>query len=250
MEIFFFFSGEVMLAKMYDSSKHYPGGWVATEKFDGVRARWNGRELLSRYGKNIYAPDWWLAENIKFDYLDGELWCGRGQFQRTVSIVRSKRMDCTWELVKFVPIDLMNGKSFRENWPLIKGFHEHYLELPYTKFDEPLEDFLQKMYSLGGEGAMLRNPDTVWTDKRVDFLLKLKPELIGEGLVVEILPGEGKYSGMMGAVLLKWNGIFFKVGSGFSDQERSEGQKFLGKSIRFKYMELTRAGVPRLATKI
>ena len=31
-------------------------GWVMSEKLDGVRAYWNGKNLISRGGKTIQAP--------------------------------------------------------------------------------------------------------------------------------------------------------------------------------------------------
>ncbi len=58
--------------------KHYePGqninGWLMSEKLDGVRAYWNGRQLLSRSGKSFAVPNWFIKNFPPFE-LDGELW--------------------------------------------------------------------------------------------------------------------------------------------------------------------------------
>ena len=62
-------------------------GWWMSEKLDGVRAYWDGKQFFSRQGNRFYAPDWFLA-GLPNMPLDGELWLGRKAFQRTVSIVR------------------------------------------------------------------------------------------------------------------------------------------------------------------
>ena len=36
-------------------------GWWMSEKLDGVRAYWNGKEFLSRLGNKLHAPDWFCA---------------------------------------------------------------------------------------------------------------------------------------------------------------------------------------------
>jgi len=37
-----------------------PQGFLVSEKFDGVRAVWNGRQLRFRSGREIVAPDWFV----------------------------------------------------------------------------------------------------------------------------------------------------------------------------------------------
>ena len=78
------------------ASRYHPGidlgaYWVS-EKFDGVRAYWDGEQLLSRGRHPIHAPAWftqgWPAEPA-----DGELWAGRGGFQQAVSTVRQQTPD-------------------------------------------------------------------------------------------------------------------------------------------------------------
>ena len=79
-------------------------GWWMSEKLDGVRAYWDGQRFLSRLGNPYHAPDWFVAQlpNVP---LDGELWCGRKRFQRTVSIVRRQDENDDWREVSYVVFD-------------------------------------------------------------------------------------------------------------------------------------------------
>src|SRR5579863_836721 len=79
-------SPELLLAENWDLAAD-PTGWWLSEKLDGVRAYWDGRQFVSRQGNLFHAPDWFVA-GLPDEALDGELWLGRKAFQRTVSIVR------------------------------------------------------------------------------------------------------------------------------------------------------------------
>ena len=71
---------ELQKANTYDSSKHQINNWFMSEKLDGIRAYWNGRELLSKNGNKIYAPKWFINTLPDFE-LDGELWTKRSDFE-------------------------------------------------------------------------------------------------------------------------------------------------------------------------
>jgi ATP-dependent DNA ligase len=58
--------------------------WVS-EKYDGVRACWDGSQLLSRAGNVIHAPAWFTAR-LPTTPLDGELWAGRGRFETGLKV--------------------------------------------------------------------------------------------------------------------------------------------------------------------
>jgi len=88
----------LLLAQKWDGNKDVTGWWVS-EKLDGVRAFWNGKEFISRLGNAFYAPDFFsqgLPSNVQ---LDGELFAGRKQFQSTVGIVKSQDMGNAWKKI-------------------------------------------------------------------------------------------------------------------------------------------------------
>jgi DNA ligase-1 len=105
-----------------------------------------------------------------------------------------------------------------------------------------------KMIAVGGEGLMLRRGASVYKAGRSDDLLKVKRFDDAEAIVVGILPGKGKYQGMMGALRVRLAGKReFRIGSGFSDAERAEPPP-LGSVITFKHSGHTATGLPRFAS--
>ena len=50
----------LMLAKVYQPGVALADYWVS-EKYDGIRAYWDGRQLLTRGGQSIAVPDWFVA---------------------------------------------------------------------------------------------------------------------------------------------------------------------------------------------
>ena len=66
-----------------------PIGWWASEKWDGIRALWDGEKMISR-GSGVgkpkvytYIPEWFKNVLPPGIPLDGEIWIGRGLFQKT-----------------------------------------------------------------------------------------------------------------------------------------------------------------------
>lgn len=101
----------VMLAQNYDPEKHDPTGWLMSEKLDGVRCYWNGKNMYSRAGNPFYAPPEFKAKLPKMA-IDGELWTSRDDFQKIVSIVRKHEPEKEeWAKIKFMIFDA----------PLVKG---------------------------------------------------------------------------------------------------------------------------------
>ena len=95
---------DVMLANVYRQHEDVTQFWVS-EKLDGVRARWDGKQLISRGGQIFAAPEWFVR-NFPDRPLDGELWMGRGRYEDVVSVVRQQTPHDGWKNVKFMVFDL------------------------------------------------------------------------------------------------------------------------------------------------
>ncbi len=130
------------------------------------------------------------------------------------------------------------------------------LEVHYNEWvpngKEPAERFLEKMMKevveSGGEGLILRNPSSIWEPVRSKNLLKLKPSHDDEAVIVGITPGKGKYKGKIGAFVVVWKGVIHFQLSGMTDRERSfPGAAWVGKTITFRYRELSDNGIPKEA---
>ncbi len=85
---------DLMLAETYQQGINVSQYWIS-EKLDGVRARWDGSQLVSRGGKVFAAPAW-FTKGFPAVLLDGELWIGRGQYEEVSSIVRRKQPHDGW----------------------------------------------------------------------------------------------------------------------------------------------------------
>src|SRR6266404_6130234 len=93
----------LLLAESWDNAADLSDWWMS-EKLDGVRAYWDGRQFLSRLGNLYHAPAWFI-EGFPQVPLDGELWLDRKKFQRTVSIVRRQDKSGLWNEVRFLVFD-------------------------------------------------------------------------------------------------------------------------------------------------
>ena len=69
-----------------------PIGWWASPKYDGIRGVWNGKQFVSRgspAGKSkvySYVPDFFTKCLPPSIALDGEIFCGEGNFQDTMGL--------------------------------------------------------------------------------------------------------------------------------------------------------------------
>src|SRR5690606_32411934 len=118
---------------------------------------------------------------------------------------------------------------------------------------EGLDDLrteLRRIEERGGEGLMLRKPNSRYIAGRSDTLLKVKSFLDSEARVIGHQAGTGKHKGRLGALLVELpNGTRFKVGTGLSDAERNDPPA-VGEIVTVRYQELTDGGVPRFPSYI
>lgn len=241
----------LLLAESWDNSADLSDWWMS-EKLDGVRAYWDGKQFLSRQGNVYHAPDW-FKEGLPTEPLDGELWIDRKKFQRTVSIVRRQDKNDLWNEVRFLVFDAPAASGgFEDRLAFLtdalaqggaKFARQHAHER--CKNLEALRLELARIESLGGEGLMLRQPGSKYVAGRSATLLKVKTFHDAEAVVVGHQAGAGRHKGRMGALLVKLpDGTGFAIGTGFSDRER-ENPPAIGATVTFRYQELSEAGVPR-----
>jgi len=245
----------LLLANVLQSQTDVAQYWVS-EKFDGVRAIWNGRELRFRSGRQVNAPAW-FTEHFPPQPLDGELWLGRGEFDRLSGIVRKEQPDdAEWRQVRYMLFELPDAPgTFSERIARMQEMVEA-ARIPWLQAVEQfrvrdraeLQQRLSKVLKQRGEGLMLHLADAPYATGRSDVLLKLKPWLDAEASVIEHLPGKGKYRGMLGALRLEMpDGKRFSLGTGFSDAVRRNPPP-LGARVTYRYRELNPNGLPRFAS--
>lgn len=237
----------VMLANPYKGTDVI--GWYMSEKLDGVRAVWDGYSLKSRNNKPIYAPQWFTSMLPIGVILDGELHTKRGDFQNIVSIVRKKvPINLEWINITFKVFDTIREGIFADRYSYLLALEGNYIYSILPQYEvlssAALDEYYNHMLSVGAEGLIIKNPTSVYEFRRSPNLLKLKPSNDDEATVFAHQPGEGKYVGMMGAIICKWRNRIITIGTGFNDAQRIDPPP-LGSTIIFKYQHLTDDGMPR-----
>jgi DNA ligase 1 len=233
-----------------------PQGFGVSEKFDGVRAVWDGHVLRFRSGRAIAAPAWFLSALPRVA-LDGELWVGRGAFDRLSGVVRQAEPDDeAWRAVKYLVFDAPgHAAPFAQRMAFVQSTLAQAQQpwlVPVAQREvndaRTLQALLQETVRQGGEGLMLHRADALWQPGRTDALFKFKLEQDEEALVVGHQPGKGRLLGMTGALLVQMpSGQRFALGSGLSDAQRRNPPP-VGAWVTYRYRDRTPTGLPRFAS--
>ncbi len=241
---------QLQLAQSYQQQGMLSAFWIS-EKLDGVRIFWDGKQVRSRSGQWIKLPDELLKQLPAFA-LDAELWAGRGQFQQVMQALQSSGAGL-WQGIRLMVFDApQQPGTFTERLQFLQQ------QLPQTAFVQllpqqqlqtkaQLDELLQQVVAQGGEGLMLHHAEALYQSGRVSHLQKLKLFEDAEARVVAHLPGKGQFTGMLGALLVELpDGRRFKLGSGFTVAERQNPPE-IGRLVTFQYQGLTHKGTPRFA---
>ncbi|MBW6520614.1 MAG: DNA ligase [Desulfoarculaceae bacterium] len=242
---------DIMLPQVYTDDVDI-SGWLVSEKLDGVRGYWDGKRLLSKNGNPLQAPETFYHNFPPFA-LEGELWGGRGSFEKTVAIVKRQQAHDGWLELKFAIFDvpreaggfvqrLQKAKDWFDKHPSSFAF-----VIPQKTVQEKrqLQAELQQVEKLGGEGLIVRKPDTLYSRGRSHEILKVKSFLDMEAAVIAHIGGKGRNLGRLGSLLVEIPGkIRFKIGTGFSDDERGNPPP-VGSIITFKYYGFLKSGRPK-----
>lgn len=243
-----------------------PNGWYVSEKWDGIRAIWDGEKFISR-GSGVgkpkvynYVPDWFIKCMPPGVALDGEMWMGRGLFQKISGISNyviggkytQKQLDNIWlgresgnpvifKVFDIPSLDLPFQKRMENLERIInerktlwkkksnKVFPIQVTEQLLVKNNDELQEIFGQLVSGGAEGIILRAPNTPYqAGKRSKFSLKYKIKEDAECVVRKYIPGDGRLKGMLGSLECefiingKLSGVISHIGTGLSDIQRKE----------------------------
>ncbi|MGL6112941.1 MAG: DNA ligase [Rubrivivax sp.] len=233
-----------------------PTGFLVSEKYDGVRAVWDGSSLRFRSGLEVPAPAWFLAR-LPPTPLDGELWLGRGRFEELVGTVRRHAPgDDAWRQLHYMVFELPDGggdfaaRASRirrivqaARWPQLQAVEQSGLDS-----QQALQRHLFEVVQAGGEGLMLHRANAPYATGRSGVLLKVKPLHDAEARVIGHVAGRGKHAGRLGALRVRtMKDVEFLIGTGFSDAQRSRPPA-VGSAVSFTHRGFTDDGVPRFAS--
>ncbi len=243
------------LANPYQGHENLTDYWVS-EKYDGIRGYWDGHQLLSRSGKTLYPPAWFVQAWPAHPF-EGELWAGLGQFEQAASVVQQKQApDDAWRAMRFMVFDAHTSTQpftsrIQRYQSLVKQIDKpwvHAVTQTQLPSHAALKTLLHQTVQAGGEGLVLHRGSSLYQSGRNADVLKAKPHEDAEAKVVNHEAGQGKHAQRIGALWVETpQGLRFKLGTGLTDAQR-ENPPAVGQWVTYRYRGLTDKGVPRFAS--
>ncbi|MEN8718377.1 MAG: DNA ligase [Sulfurovum sp.] len=244
-------ANDLQKAKTYKNNINDFSSWLMSEKLDGIRAYWNGKELLSKNGNKIYAP-LWFTKNLPNFKLDGELWTKRNDFENIQNIVLDKIPSNKWKQITYNIFEVPNQSgNFIKRLNTIKEYKEKN-HIPHLKIikqinvknSKHLDSYLNEIISKKGEGVILKNFSKDYFTGRSKNILKMKKFYDDEGEVIGINYNlQNKFKSLR----LKYKNVEFNLGGGFSSKEKRNPPK-IGDIVTFKYYSFTKNEIPKFAS--
>jgi DNA ligase-1 len=243
------------LASPYQGHENLSDYWVS-EKYDGIRGYWNGQQLLSRSGK-VLNPPAWFVQGWPSAVFEGELWAGLSQFEKAASVSQQKQAnDNEWRAMRFKVFDAPTlAKTFTERIEIYQNLVKQ-IGRPWVQAvaqnqiqsHSALNTLLQTTVQAGGEGLVLHRGNSEYQSGRNEDVLKVKLHEDAEATVVGHEAGQGKNAQRIGALWVQTpQGLLFKLGTGLSEAQR-ENPPSIGQWVTYRYRGLTDKGVPRFAS--
>ena len=275
---------EVMFALRYDKAKkvNWSKRYCIQPKIDGNRNIHKNQRCLSRTGKEFLALDIIKKElqnypGINNFTVDGEIE-NDGSLEATGAVRRKEEQaeNAIYTIFGIYPNDEWDSKIFTQTYEEVLAkmqeiiyYNDHHIRLIPTfyisaiseeEFHRLIEFYTQLFINQGYEGAVLKTLDHTYNPstgtRRSEDWLKIKPSLDSDGIVIDILEGEGDWKGTAGKFVVNWLSKTFQVSPGkFTKKQRKEiwlhKELYLKKKLEFKYQCLSEYGVPRhcFATK-
>ena len=244
-----------LAGRPYQGDEKLTDYWVS-EKYDGIRGYWDGRQLLSRSGKTLNPPTWFV-QAWPTQPFEGELWAGLGQFEQAASVVQQKQApDSAWRAMRFMVFDADSPtQAFTDRIVLYQSLVKQ-IGKPWVRVvtqgqvssHAALKALLNQTVQAGGEGLVLHSGSSIYQSGRSSDVLKAKPHADAEAQVIRHEAGQGKHAQRLGALWVETpQGLRFKLGTGFTDAQR-ENPPAVGQWVTYTYRGLTDKGVPRFAS--
>lgn len=192
------------------------GEWIVTYKLDGIKVIVKDGEALSRNGKPLY--------NLPvMDMAAGEYEVFKKDWETSVSMVRTHDGE---------PV------AWRHLYKLEPTVDKRLVAATLTDpLPHDIRKWLKQAKHRGHEGLVLRGLGGYVRGTWQSARLKVKPVKTYDVKVTGIVPGTGKYKGMMGALMTDKG----KVGSGFTDEQRRLNWQ-VGEVIEVESQGLTQGG--------
>lgn len=255
-----------MLAKNY-LDVHKEQYYYIQEKLDGNRciAYYNTEQekwcFQSRSGKPMklnFDMSWCGDTTLIFD---GEVMtlgkAGTRDFNRTSGAINGKytnKSDLHYYIYDIIDDELtykkrkavleyyMNNTDMKKDCSILPvlDFVPVYLN---TDYNWQLDEWLDKIVAEGGEGIILRDPDSVYKHTRTEALLKYKKLQTMDLRIIGWNEGNGKYEGAIGSFICETDDGSIKVNvAGMNDNMRfSNPNDWIGTIIEVAYFDKSKS---------
>ncbi len=265
-------SWEVQLGSSYEKFKLKDDEWFSlSQKLNGNRGSFYNNKLISRQGKEFTGMQHIISDLNQLGigwFYDGELIrknidnVSDGEnFRIGTEIINSDAE--VKEEIKFVIFDYFPESELRDGHSnakykvrrkmlneLRKIIEEKGLKnieivtMLYEGADQTqIMKWLDYAVEHGWEGLML-NKDSTYKCKRTTDLIKIKRFYTMDLPIVEVLEGDGRLKGTLGALVVKYKDNTVNIGSGFNDETRREfwegKDNIVGRIVEVKYKEISR----------
>lgn len=246
-----------------------PDYFYETKKLNGFRCFYDNKykAIFSKNGKTLVGFEHLLleCENICKKYnliaIDGELYLHGTKFSEIQSICLASKnyRKIDKEKLNFNIFAVLsdNFKNTKDMIDVIDKIGEDdfdYIDIVKSSMIENKKDIIDKKMmeyvNDGYEGIMLRDPNVYYSFKRDNYLLKYKPFIEHDFILVDMLPGsdDGKYKNTLGSFLVtgEYDGksILSEVGlKNIKEIERDDyfnnKEDYIGKVCEVKFQALS-----------
>lgn len=267
----------VQLAEAYDPEMELKGLWFVQRKLDGNRVVFIDREARSRSGK-LYPNCQHVVDEIEskdpdfFDHwvLDGEMMGDLGFDQSSGALRRISQEGRQQANFTYWAFDLIARKDWERQETVSLAARERDLRevvgkmeletvkiVPTERLVDPthsqIMEACKRFVADGFEGAMLKDVSSPYVFKRGRNLLKAKLFKDADLVVTGAYEGKGRHKGRLGGLIIEGvvegNQTKTKVGSGFSDELRTEiwrtPRRWLGATVQVNYQDAGSKGALR-----
>jgi ATP-dependent DNA ligase len=201
---------------------------IADPKLDGMRITEQGVEVISRTGEPIMTVGHIVEELAEFfeDYpevrLDGELYNHeyKEDFNSLMSIARQSKPTVEDLKIAHAKLEFHVYDCYDESDPLMTAYDRKvwlrnnlqdyefvkYVDFVWVNNQAELDVVKEQNLINGYEGTMTREPNSIYENKRSNWLLKHKDFITEEFKVHNIVVGKGNRSGIAGTVEVVKNG--------------------------------------------
>lgn len=240
-------------------------------KYDGFRAIFKDGKFYTRSGliyPNINLDTYFRdLSGLHNHVLDGELYIHGGPFQDLAKVLNAEEAaipkGLKYHVYDCIPVSDWDAQKTKlgyiDRLKLLRGIvndsigdYSKVIDAPTDLVEDASQvvEIYKKYLKSGYEGCMLKSVEGYYQWKRVTLksqeMVKLKPFETLDLKVIGIYDGEGKFEGKAGGILVDYNGVTVRCGSGFDDAVRNDLSKepnsYIGKTAEIKYFEETEDG--------